>query len=160
MSKKRFRYSDELIEEIRMSNDIVDVVSEYIKLEKKGKNYFGLCPFHREKTSSFSVEPGKQLFYCFGCGKGGNVFQFISNIERLEYIDSVRFLAERAKIQLPEQNDEEYAEIMHQKRILLDINLKAARFYYSNLMSGKGKGALKYLFDIIISTQIVFRNDC
>lgn len=139
------RYSDELIEEIRISNDIVDVVSEYVKLEKRGKNYFGLCPFHREKTPSFSVESGKQIFYCFGCGKGGNVFHFISLIEKLDYIESVKLLADRAKILLPENDDAEQAEKAQLKQNILNINLISARYYNEVLNSRPGQAALAYL---------------
>lgn len=139
------RYSDELIEEIRINNDIVDVVSEYVRLEKRGKNHFGLCPFHREKTSSFSVESGKQIFYCFGCGKGGNVFQFISLAEKLDYIESVRLLADRAKIVLPESDDTEQAEKAKLKLLVLNINLLAARYYHDVLNTSQGEAAAAYL---------------
>ena len=139
------RYSDELIEEIRINNDIVDVVSEYVRLEKKGKNYFGLCPFHREKTPSFSVESGKQIFYCFGCGKGGNVFQFITLAEKLDFIEAVRMLADRAKIDLPESDDAEEAERAKLKQQILSINLLAARYYNDALYTDKGENALVYL---------------
>lgn len=139
------RYSDELIEEIRIRNDIADVVSEYVRLEKRGKNFFGLCPFHREKTPSFSVEPVKQIFYCFGCGKGGNVFHFISLAEKLDYIEAVRFLADRAKILLPENDDNKYDEKARLKQAVLDINLLAARYYNDILNSGKGEAARAYL---------------
>ena len=139
------RYSDELIEEIRINSDIVDVVSEYVRLEKRGKNYFGLCPFHREKTPSFSVESGKQIFYCFGCGKGGNVFQFISLAEKLDYIESVRLLADRAKIMLPESDDNEQAEKAKLKQLVLNINLLAARYYNDVLNSRQGEAAAEYL---------------
>ncbi len=139
------RYSDELVEEIRINNDIVDVVSEYVKLEKKGKNYFGLCPFHREKTPSFSVEPTKQIFYCFSCSKGGSVFQFISLIEKLDFVESVRFLADRAKIQLPEGDDEEQKEKARQKQEIMKVNLLAARFFYEVLNSPEGEAARNYL---------------
>lgn len=145
------RYSEELIEDIRINNDIVDVISEYIKLDKKGKNYFGLCPFHKEKTPSFSVEPSKQIFYCFGCGKGGNVFQFVSLAEKLDYIESVRLLADRARIQLPEGDDEEQLEKARQKQEIMKINLLAARYYFDNLYSQKGEKARKYLDDRKIS---------
>ena len=145
------RYSDELIEEIRINNDIVDVVSEYVKLEKRGKNYFGLCPFHREKTPSFSVEAIKQIFYCFGCGKGGNVFQFISLAEKIDYIESVRLLADRAKIVLPESEDAGEAERAKLKQQILNINLIAARYYNSILNSGKGEAASQYLIKRVIS---------
>jgi DNA primase len=139
------RYSDELIEEIRINNDIVDVVSEYVRLEKRGKNYFGLCPFHREKTPSFSVESGKQIFYCFGCGKGGNVFQFVSLAEKLDYIESVRLLADRAKIVLPESDDTEQAEKAKLKQLVLNINLITARYYNDVLNSRHGEPAAAYL---------------
>ena len=139
------RYSDELIEEIRINNDIVDVVSEYVRLDKRGKNYFGLCPFHREKTPSFSVESGKQIFYCFGCGKGGNVFQFISLAEKLDYIEAVRLLADRVKILLPENDDSEQAEKARLKQIVMNINLLAAKYYNDVLNSKQGEAAAAYL---------------
>ena len=149
------RYSDELIEEIRINNDIVDVVSEYVKLEKKGKNYFGLCPFHREKTPSFSVEPTKQIFYCFSCSKGGGVFQFISLIEKLDFIESVRLLADRAKIQLPEGDDEEQIEKARQKHEIMEVNLQAARFFYEVLNSPQGEAARNYLIKRGLSENTV-----
>ena len=151
------RYSEELIEEIRINNDIVDVVSEYVKLEKKGKNYFGLCPFHREKTPSFSVEPSKQIFYCFSCSKGGNVFQFISLTEKLDFIEAVRFLADRAKIQLPEGDDEEQVEKTRLKQEVMKINLLAARYFYDTLNSAKGEIARGYLIKRGISEHTVRR---
>jgi len=149
------RYSDELIEEIRINNDIVDVVSEYVRLEKRGKNYFGLCPFHREKTPSFSVESEKQIFYCFGCGKGGNVFQFISLAEKLDYIEAVKLLADRAKIVLPESDDAQEAERAKLRKQVLSINLSAARYYNDALHSEKGRIALEYLKKREISEQTV-----
>jgi DNA primase len=114
-------------------------------LEKRGKNYFGLCPFHREKTPSFSVEAGKQIFYCFGCGKGGNVFQFISLAEKLDFMESVRFLADRAKIMLPESDDPREEERAKLKQLVLDINLLAARFFNEALRSRQGSAAAAYL---------------
>jgi DNA primase len=98
-------YPEDLIEEVRIRNDIVDVISGYIKLEKKGKNYWGLCPFHNEKTPSFSVEPAKQFYHCFGCSNGGNVIHFIMNIEKLDFIEAFKLLAERAGVNLPEPED-------------------------------------------------------
>ena len=95
------RYSEEIINDIRQSNDIVDVISQYVHLKRSGRNFFGLCPFHNEKSPSFSVSPDKQIFHCFGCGVGGNVITFISKIEGLNFIETVQMLAERAKIQLP-----------------------------------------------------------
>ena len=94
-------YSDELLEEIRSRNDIVDVVSQYVSLKRKGRNYFGLCPFHNEKSPSFSVLPDKQIFHCFGCNVGGNVFHFIMKIENVSFFESVAILATRAGIELP-----------------------------------------------------------
>ena len=95
------RYSDEIIEEVRQNNDIVDIISQYIKLKRSGRNYFGLCPFHNEKSPSFSVSPEKQIFHCFGCGVGGNVFTFLTKIEGISFVESVQQLAERTNIQLP-----------------------------------------------------------
>ncbi|MGE5612837.1 MAG: DNA primase [Bacillota bacterium] len=139
------RYSDDLVEEIRINNDIVDVVAEYVRLEKRGKNYFGLCPFHREKTPSFSVEPTKQIFYCFGCGKGGNVFHFISLIENIDYMESIKLLADRAKIVLPETNDEAGAEIARKKQQVMRVNLLAAKYFNEILIKKKNESALNYL---------------
>ena len=96
-------YSDELIEEVRSRNDIVDVISGYVRLTKKGSTYFGLCPFHNEKTGSFSVSPNKQMYYCFGCGAGGNVFTFLMQYENFSFPEAMEALAERAGIELPKQ---------------------------------------------------------
>ncbi|HHV59561.1 MAG TPA: DNA primase [Clostridiaceae bacterium] len=139
-------YSEDIIEEVRVSNDIVDVISEYIRLEKKGSNFFGLCPFHREKTPSFSVSPTKQIFNCFGCGKGGNVIQFIMNIENLDFPEAIKLLANRARITLPEDEDRE----THKKNILknkiIKINTEAARFFHNKLKDKTSqKKALLYL---------------
>ena len=98
------RYSDDIIEEVRMKNDIVDVVSQYVKLNKRGSTYFGLCPFHNEKTPSFSVTPAKQMYYCFGCGAGGNVFNFVMEYENYTFGEALKHLADRAGVQLPKQN--------------------------------------------------------
>ena len=95
------RYSDEIIDEVRQTNDIVDIVSQYVHLKRSGRNYFGLCPFHNEKSPSFSVSPEKQIFHCFGCGVGGNVFTFLTKIEGINFVEAVQMLAERANIQLP-----------------------------------------------------------
>lgn len=95
------RYSEEIIDEIRQSNDIVDVISQYMNLKRSGRNYFGLCPFHNEKSPSFSVSPDKQIFHCFGCGVGGNVITFIMKIEGCGFVEAVQILAEKANIQLP-----------------------------------------------------------
>ena len=97
-------YSEELVEEVRMRNDIVDVISGYVKLQKKGSSYFGLCPFHNEKSPSFSVSREKQMYYCFGCGAGGNVFTFIMEYENYSFVEALKFLAERAGIDCPRWN--------------------------------------------------------
>ena len=94
------RYSDDLVEEIRMKNDIVDVISGYVKLTRRGSSYFGLCPFHNEKSPSFSVSPGKQMYYCFGCGAGGNVFTFLMEYENFTFVEALKFLADRAGVEL------------------------------------------------------------
>ena len=95
------RYSDELLDEIKSKNDIVDIVSQYVVLKRAGRNYMGLCPFHKEKSPSFSVSPDKQIFHCFGCGVGGNVIHFVSKIENLNFKDTLEMLANRANIPLP-----------------------------------------------------------
>ncbi len=98
------RYSDDIIEEVRMKNDIVDVISQYVRLTRRGSSYFGLCPFHNEKTPSFSVTPSKQMYYCFGCGAGGNVFNFIMEYENYSFGEALSHLAERAGVELPRSN--------------------------------------------------------
>jgi DNA primase len=147
--KEEFRmhthYPEELIEDIRISNDILAVVGEYVRLERKGKNYFGLCPFHNEKTPSFCVDPGKQLYYCFGCGKGGSVIQFIMETENFDYVEAIRFLAERARIPLPEGDSEQEKAIARKKQDLLKINVEAARFFYEQLNDQRNSQARKYL---------------
>ena len=139
-------YSDELIEEIRSRNDIVDVISSYVKLTKKGSTYFGLCPFHNEKSPSFSVTPSKQMYYCFGCGQGGNVFTFVMKYENMTFTEAVKFLADKAGISLPEQEySEEEKKRADLKSQLLDIHKEAALYYYRLLRSDKGQRAYEYL---------------
>jgi len=150
-------YPPELIEEVRLRNDIVDVVSGYIKLERKGKTYFGLCPFHSEKTPSFSVEPVKQFFYCFGCNKGGSVIQFIMEIEHLDFPDALRFLADRAGITLPESDEPAERENARQRKKILEINKQAARYFFSLLAGSNGYRALEYLKKRGLSDRIIRR---
>ena len=139
-------YSDDLIEEIRSRNDIVDVISSYFKLTKKGSTYFGLCPFHNEKSPSFSVTPSKQMYYCFGCGQGGNVFTFVMKYENMTFTEAVKFLADKAGISLPEQEySEEEKKKADLKSQLLDIHKEAALYYYRLLRSDKGQRAYEYL---------------
>lgn len=149
-------FPEDLIEEIRVSNDIVDVISQYVKLEKKGKNYFGKCPFHNEKTASFSVEPVKQIFNCFGCGKGGNVIHFIMGIENLDFVEALKLLADKARIQIPEANDgirDDAASKL--KKQLLQINIEAARFFRSNLIEKNNKVPIAYLENRKIKSQTI-----
>lgn len=138
-------YSDELLEEIRSRNDIVDVVSQYVSLKRKGRNYFGLCPFHNEKSPSFSVSPDKQIFHCFGCNVGGNVFHFIMKIENVSFFESVAILATRAGIELPTVTsgyDEAKTKL---KNEVYKLNLDAAEFYHQNLYKPTSKTAQEYI---------------
>lgn len=139
-------YPDEVVEEVRLKNDIVDVVSGYVKLQKKGSSYFGLCPFHNEKSPSFSVSRDKQMYYCFGCGAGGNVFTFIMEYENYSFVEALKFLAERAGVELPEQEySKEAKRRADEKAVLLEINKLAAKYYYAQLKAPQGKTAYEYL---------------
>jgi DNA primase len=138
-------YSDELIEEVRSRNDIVDVISGYVRLQKKGSTYFGLCPFHNEKTGSFSVSPAKQMYYCFGCGAGGNVFTFLMEYENFTFPEAMQALADRAGIDLPKQELSGEAKRESDKRSrLLEINKEAGKYYYTLLRNERGAQALSY----------------
>ncbi|MDO4621539.1 MAG: DNA primase [Eubacteriales bacterium] len=140
------RYTDEVIEEVREKNDIVDVISQYVRLQRKGSSYFGLCPFHNEKSPSFSVSPDKQMFYCFGCGKGGNVFTFLMEYENYTFQESIRFLADRAGVKLPEEDTSREAQARSDRRSrLLEINKKAAEFYFRRLRTPGGEVGMNYL---------------
>lgn len=136
-------YSDEVTEEVRASNDIVDVISHYVSLQRKGNNYFGLCPFHREKTPSFSVAADKQIFHCFGCGVGGNVIHFIMKVENISFPEAIEFLAERVNITLPASNydldmsQEELRLREANKAEMYEINKIAGRFFYDNIEKSK-----------------------
>lgn len=139
-------YSDEIIEEVRMKNDIVDVISGYVKLQRKGSSYFGLCPFHNEKSPSFSVSPDKQMYYCFGCGAGGNVFTFIMEYENYNFVEALKYLAERAGVRLPEEEFSKEARASADlKSRLLEIQKRAASFYYYQLWQESGRQGLDYL---------------
>ena len=139
------RYSDELLEEIRNSNDIVDIISQYVVLKRSGRNFFGLCPFHKEKSPSFSVSPDKQIFHCFGCGAGGNVFHFMSKIENIGFVDSVKILADRANIVLPTLDNAGDAKKEKLKAKVYEINQIAAEFYHENLYKPTSKIAQDYV---------------
>lgn len=140
------RYSDDLIEEIRSRNDIVDVISGYVRLQRKGSSYFGLCPFHNEKSPSFSVSPGKQMYYCFGCGAGGNVITFVMEYENYTFMEALKMLADRAGIKLPEVDySKEAKEQADKKSLLLKINKEAAGYFYYQLRRENGRFAYQYL---------------
>ena len=139
-------YPDELIEEIRTRNDIVDVISGYVRLQKKGSSYFGLCPFHNEKSPSFSVSRQKQMYYCFGCGAGGNVYTFLMEYENFSFLEAVKYLADRAGISLPEQEYSKEAKAKADlKTSILEVNKQAAKYFYVQLKSEKGAHAYTYL---------------
>lgn len=138
-------FSDDLIEEVRSRNDIVDVISQYVRLQRKGSSYFGLCPFHNEKTGSFSVSPNKQMYYCFGCGAGGNVFTFLMQYENFTFGEAMEALAERGGVELPKQ---EYSAAQRKeadrRQRLLEINREAAKYFYMLLRSERGNHAFDY----------------
>ncbi|MGE5473125.1 MAG: DNA primase [Ignavibacteriales bacterium] len=149
-------FSEELLDEIKNANDIVDVVSEYVKLKKSGKNYFGLCPFHAEKSPSFSVSSEKQIYFCFGCGAGGNVLHFISKIENLEFTEAVKLLAERAKIHIDEASDSRFQpETAKLKEEIYEINKEAARYFYTKLFEKESEIARNYIKSRGISPETI-----
>ncbi len=139
------RFTDAYLDELAARNDIADVVGSYVRLTKKsGSNLFGLCPFHSEKTPSFSVSPDKQIYHCFGCGKGGGVISFIREIEGLEFTEAVEFLAKRAGMPLPRQDEQEERRASRRRR-LLELNKAAARHWYNNLISLPGNPGQEYV---------------
>ena len=151
-------YPEELVEEVRQQSDIVDVISGYVKLSKKGGSYFGLCPFHNEKSPSFSVSRNKQMYYCFGCGAGGNVFTFIMEYEKFTFAESLKFLAERAGIKLPElEYSKEAKERADRRNTLLEINKKAATYFYYQLKGENGAKAKQYLENRRLSEETINR---
>lgn len=150
------RYSEEIINEVFSENDIVDYVSRYVKLKKSGRDYSGLCPFHREKSPSFHVSQDKQLFHCFGCGASGNLVQFVMRIEGLDFVEAVKLLADRAGIVLPEE-DSFVDNALHQKKQrIYAMNQMSARFFYGNLTKDPaGKPALAYFFERKIAPKTI-----
>ncbi len=138
-------YPEEIVEEVRARNNIVDVISEHVRLQKKGSTYFGLCPFHNEKTPSFSVSPSKQMFYCFGCGAGGNVYSFLMQYENATFAEAIKMLADRAGIKLPEvELTPEMKKAAGEKATLLEINKEAAKYFYYALRNPAGKIGYEY----------------
>lgn len=139
------RYSDEIIEEVRQSNDIIDVISQYVRLKRSGRNYFGLCPFHNEKSPSFSVSPDKQIFHCFGCGVGGNVFTFLMKIEGINFIEAVQMLAEKSQIQLPTLANSGDSAKEELKTKVYQVNEFTAQYYHQKLYLPESKIAQEYV---------------
>lgn len=138
-------YPEELVEEVRQKNDIVDIISGYVRIKQKGANYVGLCPFHNEKTGSFSVSPSRQIFKCFGCGVGGNVFSFVMQYENYTFVEAMKMLAERAGVALPEaEYDDNAKKAMLYKERLLNINKDAANYFYFQLRQPQGEVGMKY----------------
>lgn len=151
-------YSDEIVEEVRERNDIVDVIGSYIKLQKKGANYMGLCPFHGEKTASFSVSGSRQMYHCFGCGVGGNVFTFVMEYENFTFPEAIRHLAERAGITLPEEEYTPEARKKADRRLrLFEINKEAAKFYYVQMKKESGQAACRYFKNRGLSDETITR---
>ncbi|MBQ8307089.1 MAG: DNA primase [Blautia sp.] len=150
------RYSDDIIEEVRSRNDIVDVVSQYVRLTRRGSTYFGLCPFHNEKTPSFSVTPSKQMYYCFGCGAGGNVFTFLMEYENYSFTEALSALADRAGVQLPKiEYSKEAREKAERRETLLAVNKQAAGYFYYQLRGENGKKGLQYLKNRGLSDETI-----
>ena len=150
------RYDDNVIEEVRSRNDIVEVISQYVKLTRRGATYFGLCPFHNEKTASFSVTPSKQMYYCFGCGAGGNVFTFLMQYENQTFTEALKTLADRAGVQLPQIAWSPAAgQKAAYRQKLMEIQKEAARFYYYQLRQPAGKDGLAYLYGRDLSADTI-----
>ncbi len=149
-------YPDEVIEEVRLKNDIVEVISGYVKMQRRGSNYFGLCPFHNEKSPSFSVSQIKQMYYCFGCGAGGNVFTFLMEYENYSFEEAVNFLAQRAGVSLPQADYSEKARRNESKRArLLEVNKAAAKYFYYQLRSERGQAGYRYLKERALSDETI-----
>ena len=139
------QYTDELKEEIRLANDIVDVISQYVSLKRSGRNFFGLCPFHKEKSPSFSVSVDRQYFHCFGCHKGGDVFTFVSEIEKVSFKEALELLAERAKISLPVSENADFNKKQYLKDRMFKVNAETTLFYHERLYKPLAKIAQDYV---------------
>ncbi len=149
-------YDDQIKDEVRSRSDIVDVVGQYVHLTKKGANYVGLCPFHNEKTGSFSVSPQRQMYHCFGCGVGGDVFKFIQEYESVTFPEALKILAERAGVTLPQDDTSDRARAERDKKqVLLEINKEAARYYYANLKGRSGEKGLAYFRERKLSDETI-----
>lgn len=151
-------YSEEVVEEIRTSNDITDVIGSYVSLQKKGSNYMGLCPFHNERSPSFSVNANKQMYHCFGCGVSGNVFTFIMQYENYNFVETLKYLADRTGINLPEEEySEAYKKAADLKGRIYEIYKQAAKYYYYKLKSDRGRQAYDYLKKRELSDGIIVK---
>ena len=137
--------NDDIIERVRTSNDIVEVISQYVALKRTGSNFVGICPFHNEKTPSFSVSPSKQIYHCFGCGEGGDVISFKMKINNLSFTEAIKSLADRAGIVIEEKINKKDIELEQRKEKMFEINREAANYFYKNLNSNIN--ALSYLKD-------------
>lgn len=151
-------YEEDFVEEVRRRNDIVDIISSYVNLKRSGSNHVGLCPFHNEKTASFSVSAGKQMYYCFGCGAGGNVFTFLMEYENLTFVEALEQLAERAGMELPAKGDSAADRKRRDMRdAVLEVNKLAANYYFSKLKSGRGKVGYEYLTNRGLSNETIVK---
>ena len=151
-------YPEDIVEEVRQRNDIIDVIGNYVKLQKKGSSYMGLCPFHNEKSPSFSVSGQKQMYHCFGCGVGGNVFTFVMEYENYSFVEALKMLAERAGVNLPEVTYSEEAKRQADlKGQLLEINKQAAKYYFYQLKREQGAHALEYLKGRSLSHETIVK---
>ncbi len=149
------RYSDDVLNEVRNSVDLVDIASAYVRLKRSGRSYTGCCPFHKEKTPSFHIDADKQLYHCFGCGAGGSVFQFVMNAEGLDFVDAVKYLAERGGVRLPELSGKDDEDIYRRKREMYAMNKEAARFFRDCLFSPEGEKARLYLQKRCLTSKTV-----
>lgn len=151
-------YEEDFVEEVRQRNDIVDVISSYVNLKRGGSNYVGLCPFHNEKTASFSVSPGKQMYYCFGCGAGGNVFTFLMEYENLTFVEALEQLAEKAGMELPEKSDSAADRKRRDMRdSILEVNKLAANYFFAKLKSDRGRTGYEYLMSRELKPETVVK---
>jgi len=148
------RYPEEILDEIRNRLDIVEVISEYVPLKPSGRGHKGLCPFHQEKTPSFMVDSEKQIFHCFGCGEGGNIFSFIMKIEKNHFPEAVKTLADKAGVQLP-TTDNQDSQVYQEKELILSLNEITANYYQKNLFKDQGKNALQYLLKRHFKKEII-----
>lgn len=151
-------YEEDFVEEVRQRNDVVDVISSYVNLKRTGSSYVGLCPFHNEKTASFSVSPGKQMYYCFGCGAGGNVFTFLMEYENLTFVEALEELAGKAGMELPRKSSSpEDRRKRDMRDMILQVNKLAANYFYAQLRSERGKIGFDYLTGRGISPETVVK---